>query len=164
MPAGANFYSTRGGSSGIAPQAQKKKLDFFFRRRQFFFLVHFLKEMAFFGKLLSRKSIFLIIFAIFCRFLAIFTFFLVHFHISVGASFLAVFPIFLGFVGIFWGTPPPIISPILGQFWPFLTTFGPFLDHFWAGKKNGFFFFFWCIFGKKWPFGGSCCRENRFFL
>ena len=35
----------------------------------------------------------------------------------------------------FSGGPPPIISPILGQFWPFLTTFGPFSDCFWAVKK-----------------------------
>ena len=44
-------------------------------------------------------------------------------------------PIFLGFVGIFWGTP----ANSFADFGEFLTIFGPFLDHFGA---NFFFHIF----------------------
>ena len=77
------------------------------------------------------------IFANFWSFFAIFTLF-GAFSLYTVEAVLAIFPIFLGFVGIFWGGPP-IISPIFRQFGPFLTIFGPFLDHFWA---NFFFAFF----------------------
>ena len=49
-----NLYSTPGGGCLKPSRAEgaKKKFDFFFAEGVFFFLVHFLKEMAFFGKLL----------------------------------------------------------------------------------------------------------------
>ena len=51
IPESRNSISPGGGQRYSAAGA-KKFLDFFFRRRRFFFFVHFLKEMAFFGKLL----------------------------------------------------------------------------------------------------------------
>ena len=71
-------------------------------------------------------------------------------YCTVGA-FWAIFPIFLGFVGIFWGTPA-IYFADLGAI---LTIF----DHFWAifaplwgQKKNGFF-------AEKWHFGPEISAE-----
>ena len=63
-------------------------------------------------------------FADFCRFLAIFTFGAFS-YCTVGA-FLAIFPTFWGFAGIFWGTPAIYFAgfgAILATFdhiWPFL--------------------------------------------
>ena len=42
------FYSTRGGVQRYSAAGAKKFLDFFAKKKK----VHFLKEMAFFGKLL----------------------------------------------------------------------------------------------------------------
>ena len=109
--------------------------------------------MTFFGKLLQRKSIFLIYFAIFCRFLAIFTFFGAFSLCTVGA-FLAVFPIFLGFVGIFWGTP----ANYFADFGAILAIF----DHFWAifGPLLGIIFFL-AFFAEKWHFGPGIRRRRQ---
>ena len=52
-----------------------------------------------------------------------------HFHIALWERFGPFFRYFWDSLG-FSGKPPQFISPTLGQFWPFLTTFGPFLDHF----------------------------------
>ena len=60
-----------------------------------------------------------------------------HFHFALGA-FLAIFPIFVGFVGIVGDTPAIYLADFGGNFWPFLNTFGPFLDHFGAGKLASF--------------------------
>ena len=60
--------------------------------------------------------------------------FSVHFHFALGA-FLAIFPIFLGFVRISWGTP----TIYFADFGAFLTTFGQ--------------YFFLAFFAKKWLFG-----------
>ena len=73
-------------------------------------------------------------------------------YCTVGA-FWAIFPIFLGFVGIFWGTPAIYFAdfgPILAIFW---TTFGPFLDHFWAD-------FFLAFLVEKWHFGPEISAES----
>ena len=81
-------------------------------------MVHFLEGNCLLGEVVAGKIDYY--FFNFCRFLAIFS----HFYsfwcifIAVGA-FLAIFPIFLGFVGIFWGTPAN-----------YFADFGAILDHF----------------------------------
>ena len=71
----------------------------------------------------------------------------------VGA-FLAIFPIFLGFVGIFWGTPAiyfadfGAILAIFDHFWAIL---GPFL-----GRKKKLAFF-----AEKWHFGPEISAEAQ---
>ena len=91
----------------------------------------------------GKIDFFFIIFADFCRFLAIFIFFGAFSYCTVGA-FLAIFPIFLGFVGIFWGIPAIYFADfgaILAIF--DRAIFGPFLGR----KKNGFF----CRKMAFWP-------------
>ena len=85
------------------------------------------------GKLLYIKSTYHTINTIFWPlvptfedFLAIFTLFGAFCLCNVGA-FLAIFPILLGFVGIFWGTPANYFADfgqILGIFDHFLTILG----------------------------------------
>ena len=53
-----------------------------------------------------------------------FLLFLVRFHFALWGRFLAIFPIFLGFVGILWGTP----ANYFADFGAILAIF----DHFWA--------------------------------
>ena len=62
-------------------------------------------------------------------FLAIFTLFGAFSLCTVGA-FLPIFLIFLGFVGIFWGTPAYFadFGAILAIFDHFWASFGPFLE------------------------------------
>ena len=81
-----------------------------------------------------------------------FLLFLVHFHISVGA-FLAVFPIFLGFVGIFWGG-----RQLFRRFWGNFGHFWPLLGHFrtFLGSKN-----FLAFFAEKWHFGPGIRRRRQ---
>ena len=55
-------------------------------------------------------------------------------------AFLAIFPIFLGFVGISWGTP----ANYFADFGAILAIFGPILDHFGAE-------FFFAFFDPKPP-------------
>ena len=68
------------------------------------------------------KSSSLAIFANFWSFFAIFTLFGAFSLCTVGA-FLTIFPIFLGFVGILWGTPAIYFADFggnFGHFWPLL--------------------------------------------
>ena len=116
-----------GGRSGIARRRRVFFIYFFFAEGDFF-LGAFPQGNALFWEVVVGKSIFFIIFADFCQFLAIFTF-LVHFHIALWEGFWPFFRYFWDSLG-FSGGPTRIISPILGPLWPFLTIFGPFLDQF----------------------------------
>ena len=84
----------------------------------------------------------------FCQFLPIFGHFYVFgafLNCTVGA-FWAIFPIFLRFVGIFWGTPANYFADfgaILAIFDHFWAIFGPFL-----GRKKIVFF---CRKMAFWP-------------
>ena len=62
---------------------------------------------------------------------------------------LAIFPIFLGFVGIFWD--PGNYFADLGAI---LAIFDHFWDHFWAEKKMAFF-------ADKWHFGPGIRAESQ---
>ena len=85
---------------------------FFFAEGEFFFA--FLEGNGLFWEVVVGKIDFLNIFGRFVPIFRHFYFFGAFSFCTMGA-FLAIFPIFLGFVGIFWGTPR-IISPIFGQF------------------------------------------------
>ena len=60
-----------------------------------------------------------------------FLLFLVYFHFALWGAFLAIFPIFLRFVGIFWGTP----ANYFADFGAIMAIF----DHFWADFYFTFF-------------------------
>ena len=60
-------------------------------------------------------------------------------------AFLAIFPIFWGFVGIFWGTP----AIYFADFGAILAIFGPL----WGRKKMAFF-------TEKWHFGPEISAES----
>ena len=104
-----------------------------------------LRKCPFQGSCCRENRFFIQFFSIFWAFLPIFghflpfLLFLVHFHFALWGRcwpFSRYFQDWLGFSG----GPPPIISPILVQFWPFLTIFGPFLDHFWTILGPNFIF------------------------
>ena len=73
-----------------------------------------------------------------------------HFHFALwGGGVFGHFPDILRICSDFLPPPGNLFRRFWGQFWSFLTTFGPFLDHFWAdsfclflpknGKKPRFF-------------------------
>ena len=97
----------------------------------------FPKEMAFWGRCCKENRLFGQYLLIFAHFWPIFTF-LVHFDLALWERFWPFFRYFWDSSGLSGG-PPRFISPILGQFWPFFTTFGPFSDYFWAENFFGFF-------------------------
>ena len=116
-----------------------------FSQKAIFFCVHFLEGNGLFGEVVAGKIDFSYNF---CRFLPILShfYFFGAFSFCIVGAFLAIFPIFLGFVWDFLGDPRDLFRRFW-QFWPFLTTFGPFLDHFWAEKKIVFF----CRKMAFWP-------------
>ena len=68
-------------------------------------------------------------------------------------AFLAIFPIFLGCVGISWGTPA-IYFADFGAFWGNFDHFWAIFGPFWGRKKKAFF-------AEKWHFGPEISAESQ---
>ena len=135
---------TRSGKGGGAQRYSKfgdQNSNFFLapKATKYFFGCTSWRQCAIVGSCCRENRFFFFIFFVdFCRLLPICTV-LVHFDIALWERFWPFFRYFWDSLA-FSGGPPQFISPILGQFWPFLTTFGSFLDYFWAE----FFFAFFC--------------------